>query len=108
MLASFVFNALFGLLYLGPAVAFNAYISSCTIFLNCSYVAPVIILLIRGRAAIAANKPDFYLGRYRGLAINVVAVLYVVITSAVCPAAHRGWERQLTLQVLRTPKCDSC
>lgn len=31
-----VFNLIFGLLYLGPTVAFGAYISSCTILLNLS------------------------------------------------------------------------
>jgi choline transport protein len=84
ILAVALFNVLFGLLYLGPAVAFNAYISSCTIFLNCSYVGPIIILLVRGRDTIMLKRPDFPLGRVNGYVLNYVAVIYVVVTSAVC------------------------
>jgi choline transport protein len=36
ILACFVFNVCFGLLYLGLSVAFYAYVASCTIFLNIS------------------------------------------------------------------------
>lgn len=78
-----IFNVLFGLLYLGPTVAFNAYISSCTIFLNCSYAGPIIILLVRGRKVITADKPDFPLGHIRGYLINWVAVIFIVVTSVV-------------------------
>lgn len=81
ILAVATFNILFGLLYLGPAIAFFAYISSCTILLNCSYAAPILILLLRGRHIIAQDKPDFYMGRIPGYAVNVIAVLYVGVTS---------------------------
>jgi choline transport protein len=81
ILACAIFNIIFGLLYLGPAIAFNAYISSCTIFLNCSYAAPVLLLLIRGRSLISQDKPDFFMGHWTGLAVNVVAVIYVAVTS---------------------------
>jgi hypothetical protein len=84
ILAVALFNVLFGLLYLGPAVAFNAYISSCTIFLNCSYAGPIIILLVRGRDTVMLKRPDFPLGRVGGYVLNYVAVIYVVVTSAVC------------------------
>jgi choline transport protein len=83
ILAVAVFNILFGLLYLGPSVAFNAYISSCTIFLNCSYAGPILILLIRGRETIAEQRPDFPLGRVGGYVANSVAVVYVGVTSVV-------------------------
>lgn len=82
ILAVALFNVLFGLLYLGPAVAFNAYISSCTIFLNCSYAGPIIILLVRGRGAIMLERPDFPLGRVGGYILNYVSVIYVIVTSA--------------------------
>uniref|UniRef100_A0A8H7KC45 Choline transport protein n=1 Tax=Bionectria ochroleuca TaxID=29856 RepID=A0A8H7KC45_BIOOC len=59
ILVQAVFNLLFGLIYLGPEVAFNAYISSCTLFLNLSYAAPVIILLTRGRKIIMDEPPSF-------------------------------------------------
>ena len=83
ILAVALFNVLFGLLYLGPAVAFNAYISSCTIFLNCSYAGPIIILLVRGRNTIMLERPDFPLGRVGGYILNYVSVIYVIVTSAV-------------------------
>jgi hypothetical protein len=65
-------------------VAFNAYISSCTIFLNCSYAGPILILLIRGRKTIAEQRPDFALGNIGGYVANGVAVVYVGVTSVVC------------------------
>jgi hypothetical protein len=83
VLAVAVFNVLFGLLYLGPAVALNAYISSCTIFLNCSYAGPIIILLVRGRDTIMLERPDFPLGRIGGYLLNYVSVIYIIVTSAV-------------------------
>jgi amino acid transporter len=83
ILAVALFNILFGLLYLGPSVAFNAYISSCTIFLNCSYAGPILILLIRGRRTIADERPDFPLGVVGGYVANWVAVVYLGVTSAV-------------------------
>lgn len=86
IMLSFVFNVLFGLLYLGPAVAFNAYISSCTIFLNVSYAFPVIMVLIRGRKVLdqfqTAETP-FKLGRIRGLILNWISATYVVFISIV-------------------------
>ncbi|KXH40562.1 choline transport protein [Colletotrichum nymphaeae SA-01] len=45
ILMCYGFNILFGTLYLGPTVAFGAYIASCTIFLNVSYAFPIITLL---------------------------------------------------------------
>jgi choline transport protein len=84
ILAVATFNILFGLLYLGPSVAFNAYISSCTIFLNCSYAGPILILLIRGRKTITDERPDFPLGRVGGHVANWIAVVYVGVTSVVC------------------------
>lgn len=85
ILACSIFNALFGLLYLGPYVAFSAYMSSCTIFLNVSYAMPVIMLLIRGRSTLEAQRyPGLphQLGRL-GLLINIIASLYVVMTTVV-------------------------
>ncbi|KAH8123490.1 amino acid transporter-like protein [Trichoderma asperelloides] len=80
----FVFNILFGLLYLGPAVAFSAYVASCTIFLNVSYSFPIIVLLIRGRKVLdiyQTPRTHFKLGRVFGLIVNVIGALYVVVTS---------------------------
>ncbi|WYZ36003.1 hypothetical protein EsH8_X_000650 [Colletotrichum jinshuiense] len=77
-----IFNLLFGLLYLGPDVAFNAYIASCTLFLNLSYALPVMILLVRGRKLVTDNPPVFTLGRgILGYVTNWVSVLFVLVTS---------------------------
>lgn len=84
---TFVFNALFGLLYLGPSVAFGAYVSSCTIFLNVSYVSPVVVLLIRGRGVLKEWQSEntfFALGK-SGWIVNWVAAIFVVVTSVVGP-----------------------
>ncbi|KAE9572125.1 Choline transport protein [Colletotrichum fructicola] len=82
ILVQAVFNLLFGLLYLGPEVAFNAYIASCTLFLNLSYALPVMILLVRGRHVVAASPPEFYLGKgLFGYATNWISVLFVLVTS---------------------------
>lgn len=86
IMLSFVFNVLFGLLYLGPEVAFNAYISSCTIFLNVSYAFPVILLLVRGRKVLdqfQTPETPFRLGRKVGTVLNWVASIYVVVISIV-------------------------
>jgi choline transport protein len=80
----FVFNILFGLLYLGPVVAFSAYVASCTIFLNVSYAFPILVLLVRGRKVLdlyQTPKTPFQLGRTWGLIINIIAAIYVVVTS---------------------------
>lgn len=75
----------FGLLYLGPTVAFSAYSASCTIFLNVSYALPVIVLLIRGRSTLREHQTNgklFNLGKW-GLPINLVATVFVLVTSIV-------------------------
>ncbi|KAI8959859.1 amino acid transporter [Daldinia sp. FL1419] len=80
---TFTFNVLFGLLYLGPSVAFSAYAASTTIFLNVSYVIPVIVLLIRGRGVLRqyqAENAYFALGK-GGWALNIVAAIFVIVTS---------------------------
>ncbi|KAI0156971.1 choline transport protein [Xylariaceae sp. FL1272] len=83
IMLTFVFNVLFGLLYLGPTVAFSAYVSSCTIFLNVSYAFPVIALLVRGRKVLEAFQSEdtfFALGKW-GYLLNYVAAIFVVVTS---------------------------
>lgn len=86
ILFCYVFNASFGLLYLGPTVAFSAYIASCTIFLNISYAVPIIILLIRGRKSLGEHQSErtpFKMGRRWGLVVNAIAISYLVVTSVV-------------------------
>ncbi|KAI0473271.1 amino acid/polyamine transporter I [Xylariaceae sp. FL0804] len=80
---TFVFNVLFGLLYLGPSVAFSAYAASTTIFLNVSYALPVIALIVRGRRVLEQHQSEhtyFALGKSGG-ALNWIAAVFVVATS---------------------------
>jgi choline transport protein len=85
ILLCFVFNLLFGLLYLGPSVAFNAYVASCTIFLNVSYAMPVVVLLVRGRHVLSRETVAFSLGKY-GYFANYIGVIFVGVTSVVSNA----------------------
>lgn len=83
ILLTYSFNLCFGLLYLGPSVAFSAYTASCTILLNLSCALPIAILLIRGRGALLQYQtPDtpFKLGKY-GYLCNIVAVVFVGVTT---------------------------
>ncbi|KAH7182435.1 amino acid/polyamine transporter I [Fusarium flagelliforme] len=80
----YVFNLLFGLLYLGPTVAFSAYIASCTIFLNVSYASPVVALLVRGRGVLReyqTKKTPARMGLRFGAVVNCVAAVFVIVTS---------------------------
>ncbi|QUC22744.1 uncharacterized protein UV8b_06985 [Ustilaginoidea virens] len=82
----YVFNACFGLLYLGPAVAFSAYVASCTILLDVSYAAPIAVLLWRGRDVLADHRTattPFQMGRRLGYLVNAVALAYLAVTSVV-------------------------
>ncbi|OAA41820.1 GABA permease [Metarhizium rileyi] len=84
ILLCYVFNVCFGLLYLGPTVAFSAYVASCTILLDISYAAPIVVLLVRGRRILAAhrtNRTPFQMGTLLGHIVNVVAVVYLGVTS---------------------------
>lgn len=91
LLFCFVFNACFGLLYLGPTVAFSAYAASSTIFLNVSYALPVIVLIVRGRAILEPYQNGevfFKLGAKTGSVVNWVAAIFVVVTSIVRVQPH--------------------
>ncbi|EXU97113.1 amino acid permease family protein [Metarhizium robertsii] len=84
ILFCYLFNVCFGLLYLGPAVAFSAYVASCTILLDISYAVPIAVLLVRGRRVLAAHRTartPFQMGTLSGYVVNIVAVVYLVVTS---------------------------
>jgi choline transport protein len=86
ILLCFVFNVIFGLLYLGPVVAFSAYIASCTIFLNISYMCPILALLVRGRATLKeyqTSKTPAKMGSRWGAVVNFIAAAFVIFTSTV-------------------------
>jgi hypothetical protein len=80
----------------GPEVAFNAYIASCTLFLNLSYAAPVLILLIRGRQMVLSQPPEFSLGRVKGYIANYTAVIFVAVTSVVSSPTMTKFKIALT------------
>lgn len=86
ILFCYIFNVCFGLLYLGPTVAFSAYVASCTILLDISYAVPIITLLVRGRGVLASHRTSrtpFQMGNKLGYFVNIVAALYLVVTSVV-------------------------
>ena len=109
IMLSFVFNAFFGLLYLGPTVAFNAFIASCTIFLNASYAFPLLVIIIRGRKTLTkfqTSETPWRLGERRGLILNWISVLYVGVTSVVSGYRHHNPSRlfaDMELPVLLFP-----
>ncbi|OAQ93942.1 choline transport protein [Purpureocillium lilacinum] len=82
------FNVCFGLLYLGPTVAFSAYVASVTIFLDISYAMPIVVLLIRGRDILnehrGSQKAGLKMSKKLGLAVNVVAVVYLLPPKFFC------------------------
>ncbi|KAF2158492.1 hypothetical protein M409DRAFT_38202 [Zasmidium cellare ATCC 36951] len=84
VILTFVFNACFGLLYLGPTVAFSAYAASSTIFLNMSYAAPVLVLVIRRRRILQLDRAlpvGFRMDNVLGTIANWTSVLFVGVTS---------------------------
>lgn len=90
----YIFNACFGVLYLGPAVAFSAYVASCTIFLEISYAFPLIVLLVRGRRILTEHcrsriATPFRMGELWGLTVNIAATIYLIITSIVSQTPNR-------------------
>ncbi|KAM3428018.1 hypothetical protein MY4824_009084 [Beauveria thailandica] len=89
ILLCYGFNVCFGLLYLGPRVAFSAYVASLVILLNLSYAAPTIIVLIRGRRLLngARSTKEFRLPQSLGMVVNYVSVLFLTVTSI----SHSLW-----------------
>jgi hypothetical protein len=78
--------------HLGPEVAFNSFIATSTLFLNVSYAAPIVILLIRGRKVILVQAPEFTLGGgIFGYIVNWTSVLFVLITSIVSLSTCLTW-----------------
>ncbi|KAK4494536.1 hypothetical protein PRZ48_013892 [Zasmidium cellare] len=84
-------------LYLGPTVAFSAYSASATIFLNISYAAPVLVLLIRGRGILHAEGKSpvgFRMNHAVGVIANWTSVLFVGVTSVVILLLSNGLSDQ--------------
>lgn len=100
ILLCYIFNVSFGLLYLGPTVAFSAYVASCTILLYLSYAAPIIVLLVRGRSILLQHrtaKLPAQMSYGVGLTVNIVAAIYLIVTSIVsAPPLILLWGAKLT------------
>jgi choline transport protein len=81
--ASTVFAALYGLIYLASTTAFNSIITSAVTLLNLSYAIPQALLAIRGRSQCLPERP-LDLGRW-GYACNIFAPLWsAVLCVMVC------------------------
>lgn len=67
-----------GAIYIGSVSAFNAIIGGCVIFINWSYIIPVIWLMIYGRDRLGPRP--FNLGKF-GYPVNIIAILYGLFTA---------------------------
>ncbi|CRL28604.1 Amino acid/polyamine transporter I [Penicillium camemberti] len=76
-IASTVFAAIYGLIYLASTTAFNSIITSAVTLLNLSYAIPQAILVTRGRAQCLPKRP-LDLGRW-GYVCNVFAPLWITV-----------------------------
>ncbi|RSH84156.1 uncharacterized protein EHS24_005660 [Apiotrichum porosum] len=72
----------FGLLYLGSSVAFNAILAVAILLLQISYITPIIIVFIRGEKAFAGHSRTYSLGRWRRV-VNGLAIAFAVMTSVI-------------------------
>ncbi|KDE07444.1 hypothetical protein MVLG_02310 [Microbotryum lychnidis-dioicae p1A1 Lamole] len=75
---------IFGLVYLGSSSALNAILSSSVVFLNISYSAPIILLLVRGRHLLRPEgfpEPTLTLGRFWGPVANITALVFILFTT---------------------------
>ncbi|KAI1628725.1 amino acid/polyamine transporter I [Exophiala viscosa] len=82
-LASVVFTAIYGLLYLASSTAFNSIITSAVLFLNITLALPQAILVIRGRNT---HLPRRYVNLgWVGYFCNIFSPLWIIVlTALVC------------------------
>ena len=71
---------IFGLIFLGSSVAFNAILSASVIALGVSYAIPPAINCLRGRSQLPANRP-FKLGEPLGWFCNLLGIAYAIVTT---------------------------
>lgn len=72
---------LLNLIYIGSSEAFSAIISLTTLTLYCSYVLPVIIMVIRRFEKKPLHFGPFSLGKF-GLPVNILGILWGIFTVA--------------------------
>jgi choline transport protein len=70
-----VTNFLLSIIYLVPTTAFNAIVSLQTMALNVSYIPPILFIMLRKIRGQHIAYGTFKLGRFFGIAVNLVAVL---------------------------------
>ncbi|KAJ5165189.1 uncharacterized protein N7500_007019 [Penicillium coprophilum] len=76
-IASMVFAAIYGVIYLASTTAFNSIITSAVTLLNLSYAIPQAILATRGRKQCLPKRP-LDLGRW-GYICNIFAPLWIIV-----------------------------
>lgn len=67
-----------GLIYLGSSTAFQALISSYIVLSTLSYFGAILPHVLTGRKHIVPGP--FYMGRLPGMVVNVVSLVYIVVT----------------------------
>lgn len=67
-----------GLIYLGSSTAFQALISSYIVLSTLSYLGAILPHVLTGRKHIVPGP--FYMGRKTGMVVNVVSLIYIVVT----------------------------
>ncbi|OJJ40951.1 hypothetical protein ASPWEDRAFT_64277 [Aspergillus wentii DTO 134E9] len=67
-----------GCVYLGSTTAFQALISSYIVLSTLSYLGAILPHVLTGRKNIVPGP--FYMGKALGMAVNVIAVIYIVVT----------------------------
>ncbi|KAF2014067.1 amino acid transporter [Aaosphaeria arxii CBS 175.79] len=76
---NFVVVTVFGLIYIGSPVAFNAIIASAVTALGLSYGIPVALNLAYGRSRLSERA--FVLPDWLGWTANIIGLIYVIITT---------------------------
>jgi choline transport protein len=76
-IASSVFIAVYGAIYVGSKTAFNSFISMSILALNVTYMIPQGIVLFRGRDKVLPPSRYFNLGKILGPFCNIFSVLWV-------------------------------
>ena len=71
---------IFGLIFLGSSVAFNAILSASVVALGVSYAIPPAINCLRGRSQLPATRP-FKLGEPLGWFCNLLGIAYAIVTT---------------------------
>lgn len=69
----------FGCIYLGSTVAFNAILAVSILLLQVSYIVPIIVVFIRGEKAFAGHSRQWSLGKWRRV-VNAIAITFASVT----------------------------